>query len=292
MTDMLMNNRKQSVLVTGASSGIGKECALHLEKMGFLVFAGVRTAMDQKRLKTEASGMLQPIILDVTKSESISNAAGLIFAQKEYPLFGLVNNAGIGLRGVLEATPITEVRKMLEVNVIGLYAVTKEFLPLLRSHRGRIVNIGSENSFTAGPNGSAYAASKFAVRAISDSLRLEMVPFGVSVSLIAPTSTESNTWDKLKVYRDKLRASVKPEILDAYKYFFDFEDENVTVENLKPIPAADVADVVAHALTAKKPGYEYPVGANAEKAYKLSQRSKKHYINKMIKKLTDSMSLK
>ena len=123
---------RKSVLVTGASSGIGKECALHLDKLGFKVFAGVRTEQAKEKLQKGASDKFRPIILDVTKEETIKTALEVISREQEYPLFALVNNAGIGLRGVLEVTPEEELRKILEVNVIGLHAVTKTFLPLFR----------------------------------------------------------------------------------------------------------------------------------------------------------------
>ena len=278
----------KSVLITGASSGIGKACALYLDKMGFLVYGGVRTERDAKTLKAESSDMLEPIFLDVTKKETISDAVRAISCKSEYPFFGLVNNAGLGLRGVLEATPEEELRRVLEVNVIGLHAVTRALLPLLRRNKGRIVNMGSENSFTAGPNGSSYAASKFAVRAISDSLRLEMVPFGVTVSLIAPTSTESKTWDKLIAYRKQLRASVSDELFKDYSFFFDSE-ENVLVSIVKPIPANEVAMAVAHALTAKNPHFEYSVGKDSEKAYRTSLRSKSNYTREKIIELENSI---
>lgn len=261
---------KKSILMTGASTGIGKTSALYLDKMGFMVFAGVRNEKDKDILKKEASDRLKPIILDVTKEKTISDAVEIISNEVEYPLFGLVNNAGLGLRGPLEATSEAELRKLLEVNVIGLHAMCRAFLPLLRKNKGRIVNIGSSASFIAGPNGSSYAASKFAVRAISESLRIEQKPFGMFVSLVAPSSIASNIWDKGQAYREKLRITVLPEVFEAYKPLFKAE-ENVVVEKIKPMDPLIVAKAVADGLTSKKPKNVYLVGSASKRAYFISR---------------------
>ncbi len=278
----------KSILITGASSGIGKACALHLDKMGFMVFAGIRNEEDGDTLKKQASDRLKPIILDVTKEETIALAVEMISQETEYPLYSLINNAGVGLRGVLEVTPETELRNLLEVNVIGLHAVTRAFLPLLRNNKGRIVNIGSENSFTAGPSGSSYAASKFAVRAISDSLRLELITFGMSVSLIAPTSTHSDIWEKSKAYREKLHKNISLELREVYKFFLKL-DEGGTIENIKPISALEVVHSIVHALTSEKPKYEYHVTKKSKKVYKLSKLLKENTTGHSIRRLTKYM---
>lgn len=280
---------KQSILITGASSGIGKECALYLDKLGFMVFAGVRTNKVGEELKKEASDKLIPTILDVTKKETIASAVEIISQETEYPLFGLVNNAGVGLRGILETTPETELRNLLEVNVIGLHAVTRAFLPLLRNNKGRIVNIGSEASFAAGPNGSSYAASKFAVRAISDSLRLELINFDMHVSLVAPTSTHSDIWKKNKIYRENLHKNISSELREAYSFFLKME-ERATLENIKAISSLEVAKSVAHALISKKPKYEYTVGKNSKKVYRLSLLPKNITTGYVIRRLIKCMN--
>ena len=266
----MRNNR--SVLITGTSTGIGKACALHLDKMGFKVFAGVRKDKDKDTLINEASEKLKPIILDVVKEDTIVDAVNIISNETEYPLFGLVNNAGIGINGVLEAIPVTELRNLMEVNVIGLHAVTKAFLPLLRKNKGRIINIGSISGFIASPGSSSYAASKFAVRAISDSLRIELKPFGMFVSLVAPGAIESSIRDKSRAYKKKLRKSSDTELLDAYKLFV--KACNKMVNSITPIPAVEVAKAVAHGLTSKKPKNVYFVGNDAKKVYILSKLPK------------------
>jgi len=258
-----------SILITGASSGIGKACALHLDRVGFHVFAGVRKDADYETLNKEATDRLKPILLDVTKEETIVDAASRISSEIEFPLFGLINNAGIGISGVLEATPTEELRKLLEVNVLGLHAVTKAFLPLIRKNRGRIINIGSSAGFLAGPGISSYSASKFAVRAISNSLRLELKPSGIFVSLVAPGAIESSIWKKSREYKEKIRRNASSELREAYKLFIAAGDK--LVDAIKPIPAIEVAKAVEHALSAKNPKCVYIVGKDARKAYNFSK---------------------
>ena len=175
-------------MVTGASTGIGKAIALALDAVGFRLFAGVRSEADGAALRREATGTLTPLFLDVTDESSIARAVEMMTGQINGELYGLVNNAGVGLGGPLELVPISETRKLMEVNVIGLLAVTQAFVPLLRKARGRIVNMGSLAGIIAIPGGSGYAASKFAVQAITDSLRVEFAPFGIQVTIVIQIS--------------------------------------------------------------------------------------------------------
>ena len=279
-------NENKAILITGSSTGIGKACALHLDKLGFKVYAGVRKQTDGDNLKKEASDRLTPIILDVTDTDSIQAAANVIEKENDGELYGLINNAGIGISGVLEVTPIEEIRKLMEVNVIGLLAVTKAMIPLLRKGKGRIINIGSSSSLMAFPGGSVYCASKFAVRAITDSLRLELKHFGISVVMVAPGAIESEIWEKRKEYKAELRKRVKPEIAEHYKSLAKFGDKIEQV--LKKIPAIEVAEVVANALISKKLKYYYCVGNDAKgaaKAAKLPKRLLDWMIMKRIQKL-------
>ena len=136
-----MNFVHQSIVVTGASSGIGEATALHLDELGFSVFAGVRRDADGEALAQRASERLTPIRLDVTDTESITAAVAAVDRATSGRLHGLVNNAGLSVNGPLELVPIEHVKKVMDVNVIGLMAVTRAFLPLIRADRGRIVNI-------------------------------------------------------------------------------------------------------------------------------------------------------
>ncbi len=274
---------KKSVLITGASTGIGKACAHYLDNLGFMVFAGVRNQEDEKQLTKEVSERLKPVMLDVEKEDTIVDAYNMISNETEYPLFGLVNNAGIGRGGVLEATPTEEIRKVMEVNVIGLHAVTKAFLPLLRKHSGRIINIGSISGFVASPAASTYAASKYAVRAITESLHLELKPFGMFVSLVAPGPVESAIWEKSKAYRDRLRKNIDPELTNAYSFFVKIGD--IIDDLINPVPAVEVAKAVAHGLTSKKPKQVYIVGSDAKRTYMLLKLPRRLFNWLMMKHL-------
>ena len=146
---------------------------MELDRLKFQVFAGVRTAEAGERLRKNASPMLTPVLIDVTDAASIADCAAKIKEQTgDHGLAGLVNNAGIGVSGPLELVPIEDLRRQLEVNVIGHVAVTQAVLPMLRIAKGRIVNIGSVNGAVATPYLGPYAASKFAMEAITDALRI------------------------------------------------------------------------------------------------------------------------
>jgi NAD(P)-dependent dehydrogenase (short-subunit alcohol dehydrogenase family) len=263
---------KKAILITGTSTGIGKACALHLDTLGYKVYAGVRKAIDGENLQKEASGNLTPLLLDVTDTDSIATAAGFIKQDNDGELAGLINNAGIGRGGVVEVTPMTEIRRVLEINLIGLIAVTQAFIPLLRPAQGRIINVGSTSSFLAFPGAGIYSASKFAVRAISDSLRLELKPFSMSVILIAPGAVESAIWEKGVEYKKELRQTVSPELAELYAPLRRFGEK--LQEVVKKIPASEVAKQVEKALTVKKPKAYYLVGGDAKGAAKVARLPK------------------
>lgn len=256
----------KTVLITGTSTGIGRACALHLDELGFTVYAGVRRPDDAQDLKKEGSELLRPIILDVTDESSIANAASQIESETGGHLDGLINNAGIGLGGALEVTPLEEIHKLMHVNVIGVLAVTKAFIPMLRESKGRIINIGSTAGYLASPGASVYAASKFAVRALTDAMRLELHDFGIKVILLSPGAIESAIWDKGKAYREALQARVDPDTGAMYGALRRFGDSLYT--DMKRIPALEVARVVADALRTKHPKRYYIVGKDAKGAKK------------------------
>lgn len=262
-------NQGKAVVITGASTGIGRAIATDLASKGFRVFAGVRKPADAEVLLREAVGALTPIMLDVTDEASIVEATRTVSAQTSGKLHGLINNAGVGLGGPLELLPTTEIRTVMEVNVIGLLAVTKAFLPMLRQARGRIVNIGSLAGLLASPGASAYAASKFGVEAITDSLRLELKPFGVQVTVVDPGAVESAIWDKSRTQKETIIAAAPQELRDLYAPLL--ETGKRLAENPRGIvPASAVAKDVAHALTAKRAKVRYLVGPGAKKAAKLA----------------------
>ena len=256
----------KTLLITGTSTGIGRACALHLDDLGYTVYAGVRSAGDAKALKKEGSERLKSMIIDVTDESSLIKTALQIESETGGHLDGLINNAGIGLGGALEVTPLEEIHKLMNVNVIGLLAVTKIFMSMVRESKGRIINIGSTSGYLASPGASVYSASKFAVRAITDALRLELHHFGIKVILISPGAIESAIWEKGKDYREALHARVDPDIAPLYGALRRFGDSLYT--GMKRIPALEVAHVAAEALTKKHPKCYYIVGKDAKGAKK------------------------
>jgi NAD(P)-dependent dehydrogenase (short-subunit alcohol dehydrogenase family) len=229
-----------SVLVTGTSSGIGRACAEHLRDRGWTVLAGVRTAGD-------APAGCEELVLDLTDVR-----------WDERPLDAAVLNAGVALSGPLEFVPLDELRAQFEVNVVGQVALLQAILPALRASRGRVVLMGSVSGRLALPFLGPYASSKFAVEALADSLRGELAPFGVAVSLVQPGSIATPMWRK-----GGERAAELPE--EAVRLY------GSALEGLRAwaakrgavTPPREVAAVVEQALTAERPRTRYVVGQGA-----------------------------
>lgn len=254
----------RAVLVTGASTGIGEACALRLDKLGLRVFAGVRKEADGERLQQKASDRLSPVLLDVTDGASIASAAETVGAAVgDAGLAGLVNNAGISVAGPLEFLPLDDLRRQLEVNVIGQIAVTQAFLPLLRRGDGRIVNIGSSSGRMATPFMGPYCASKFAMEALTDSLRIELRPWGIPVSIVEPGNIATPIWEKSLAEADEAEKKLPQRARDLYEPAIAAIREAAVKFAQAGSPADEVAKRVAHALTAKRPKTRYLVGRNA-----------------------------
>jgi NAD(P)-dependent dehydrogenase (short-subunit alcohol dehydrogenase family) len=253
-----------AVLITGASTGIGAACALHLDRLGFRVWAGLRRPSDGEALAGQASPRLTPVILDVTDSNSIAAAlAGVGAGAGGNGLAGLVNNAGIVVAAPVEILPIAELRKQLEVNVIGLVAVTQAALPLLRRGRGRVVNIGSISGRMATPVIGAYAASKFAVEALTDALRVEVQPWGIDVALIEPGAVATPIWEKSQAAGLALRQAWTPDAAGLYADALSAVERAALRSATQAISPAAVVRAVTHALTAPRPKTRYLVGTAA-----------------------------
>ncbi|MGD0725465.1 MAG: SDR family oxidoreductase [Spirochaetia bacterium] len=255
-----MQNGK-AVLVTGASSGIGKECALRLASRGFRVFAGVRKNEDGERLRAETSGAIIPVLLDVTDSASIADAARRVSGSLDAGgLHGLVNNAGIAVAGPLEMLPPEALRKQFDVNVIGQIAVTQAFLPMLRAARGRIIIMGSILGRLALPFLGAYSAAKFALEALAESLGMEIRASGVSVSIIEPGNIATSIWSKSKSTAMDTAGDLNTGKWDSYRAPAEAFQRYTDRASANGIPARRVALVVEKALAARRPRSRYTVG--------------------------------
>jgi NAD(P)-dependent dehydrogenase (short-subunit alcohol dehydrogenase family) len=260
----VMDTNAQAVLVTGAGKGIGEAVAERLSELGYLVFAGVRQNADIERYRAHQSGNIHPVHLEVTNETSIRSTAHEIKSVLgDRVLFGLVNNAGIALAGPLEFLPINELRRQLEVNVVGQIAVTQAVLPLLRQSRGRIVNIGSIAGRSAMPMVGAYAASKFAMEALTDSLRVELIPAGIDVIIVEPGVIATPIWETSIKSGEAIMDQLPPEAFQYYGRIITAAKERAAGASRIGLPARKVAAVVLHALTARKPKTRYVVGRDA-----------------------------
>jgi NAD(P)-dependent dehydrogenase (short-subunit alcohol dehydrogenase family) len=255
----------RSVVVTGASTGIGRATALHLAAKGQRVFAGVRKDSDGAALTRVATGVLEPLIIDVGEQSSIDAAAKTIDgAVGVQGLSGLVNNAGVAISGPLEYLPIDDLRRQLEVNVIGQIAVTQALLPLIREAEGRIVNIGSvAGRAPSAPLLGPYAASKMAMEALTDSMRAELKPWGIFVSIIEPGNIATRIWEKADSDFDRLESVMPEEGLDRYAKLIAGGRRIAKMADGRGIPPERVARVVERALTARRPKSRYLVGWDA-----------------------------
>jgi NAD(P)-dependent dehydrogenase (short-subunit alcohol dehydrogenase family) len=251
----------KAVLITGASTGIGEACTLRLDEKGVRVFAGVRNESDGAALRARASDRLTPVLIDVTDPETMASARATIAdAVGEDGLAGLVNNAGTFYGGPLEFAPVDELRRLFEVNFFGAIAVTQAFLPLLRAAAGRIVNMSSVSGLMAFPFLGPYAASKFALEAISDSWRVELRPWGISVSVVEPGVVDTPIYDKVLATLRKAREAYPPEARELYGPIFGLSEKR----ERRRTPADRVAGAVEHALFSRRPKRRYLVGGEAK----------------------------
>ena len=262
LDSLRQSTHSQAVVITGASTGIGEACVKRLAAAGFHVFAGVRKAEDGAALQHATGDRVTPLLLDVTNTEQIAAAQATVATMVgENGLAGLINNAGIAVGGPLEFMPLDEFHHQMAVNVYGALAVTQEFLPLLRQATGRIVNMSSISGLAASPFLGPYAASKFALEALSDALRLELRPWGIQVVLVEPGNIATPIWQKGLAFADQLEAKLPPEAQAYYGPIFPFMRAMLT--RSRGTPADAVAQVVEQALTAAQPNARYLVGNDA-----------------------------
>jgi short-subunit dehydrogenase len=264
MSEMSIGDNR-AVVITGASTGIGAACALHLDRLGFAVFAGVRKSEDGEALQKSGSDRLVPVELDVTDLTTIQKSHAVVSeATRDRGLFGLINNAGIAVVGPLEAVPIFDFRQQLEVNVIGQVAVIQAFLPLIRQARGRIVNMGSIAGLSAMPLMGPYSASKFALEAITDALRLEVQQWGIHVAIVEPGAIATPIWNKSAIEAAEREAAIETELRTLYKPVVAAVRKVVGEASKRAISSEVVAKVVEEALTASNPKTRYLVGSDAK----------------------------
>jgi NAD(P)-dependent dehydrogenase (short-subunit alcohol dehydrogenase family) len=273
----------RTVVITGASTGIGRASALRLAQAGFHVFAGVRRQEDGEALRALTSGRLTPVHIDVTDGASIAAAREVVAGEVGTAgLSGLVNNAGTTVPCPVEYLPLKEFRHQLDVNLIGHLAVIQAFLPLLERARGRIVNVSSVGGKVAVPLMAPYAAGKHGLEGLSDALRLELRTTGMHVSVIEPGMIATSMGGKLERDTDVWLRSLPEAGRARYGTGLAAMAAKISRDAANGSPPDVVACAVVHALTSRRPRTRYAVGAGAKQMMFLRRVLPDRWIDRMV----------
>jgi hypothetical protein len=274
-----------TAVITGVSTGIGYETARTLAGREIHVFGSVRRAADADQLKSELGDQFTPLQFDLRDAQAIRTAANLVRSSLRGQRLGaLVNNASMGLGGPLALQPIDEIREQFEVNVTGTVAVTQEFTPLfgsdpsLQGNPGRIVNISSIGGRIGFPLVAAYIGTKFAIEGISESLRRELLVYGIDVIVIAPHSTNTPLLDKAQVQDYSMYENTP--YGGPGKLFVDF----IVHEVRNGYHPRQIAEVIYKAVTARKPRARYSVVPKPLEAWLLTNLFPTRLIDRMMAK--------
>jgi len=255
---------KGAVVITGASTGMGEYCAIGLAQRGYRVFAGVRKAADGEMLRKQAPSGLEPLIIDVVNEAQVRESAVTVEkALGGEPLLALWNNAGITVNGPLEFLPLDDLRRQLEVNVIGQVAATQAFLPMIRKSKGRILITGSIGGFFTTPMLIPYCMSKYAMEAMADGLRRELRPSGVKVVLLEPGGIKSKIWEKGISESEAFLKKAPPQMMEVYGWLVNALRRLAPQMEKGARPPKEVFDCVVHALESSRPRTRYRMGANS-----------------------------
>lgn len=284
-----MQTPQQTVVITGASSGIGRASVARMSRAGWRVFATVRKKADSDSLRREFSDHVHPVLMDVEDEASIQAAAAEIeTASSGRGLDGLVNVAGIGMVRPLEYATMADVRKIFDINFFGQLATMQAFLRLLRRHRGRIVNITTVGVNLAIPFGGLLNASKSAFAKVSDTLRLEMHPFGVRVIAIEPGSINTPAVDKTLGDLEQVIANLPKEAQQQYGAMIrKMGQRGYAMEKNGSSPDV-VAAAVFHALTSSRPRIRYRVGKHARLLSTLPRILPESLMDALLRKMLGS----
>lgn len=246
-----------AVFVTGASTGIGRAAAERLARAGYDVIPGLR------RPDALPDPVKDPVTIDLAEPASIGSATERVLDRARGNLVGLVNNAGYSVSGPCEALDVDDWRAQFEVNLFGHISITRALLPALLANKGRVVNIGSIGGRFASPFLGPYNASKFAVRAWTDAMRMELAPHGVRVVLVEPGSVETAIWDKGRAQADDMERNLTPEQQQRYGPQIAGARKLVDYVATHGITPDKCAAVIEQAMTSTRPKGRYVVGTDA-----------------------------
>jgi NAD(P)-dependent dehydrogenase (short-subunit alcohol dehydrogenase family) len=269
MTASNSSDRRELIVVTGASTGMGAATARELARRGFHVLAGVRRDIDADALRGDG---IEPHILDITVENDVAAIAERVAGDLQgRPLRALINNAGVAINAPVEALPIAQWRRQFEVNLFGQVAMIQALMPALLRSSGTVVNISSVGGKVALPTYPAYAGTKFALEALSDSLRREVHRFGVKVVVIEPGAVKTAMAERGVATADQLKDGMTADQHARYGDLVDAMSSLARSFDKDGVSAEYAATVIAKAATVARPRTRYTVGRDAAVLARLSR---------------------
>jgi NAD(P)-dependent dehydrogenase (short-subunit alcohol dehydrogenase family) len=275
------SDRRELIVVTGASTGMGAATARELARRGFHVLAGVRREIDADALRGEG---IEPQILDITVESDVAAIADRVAADPlGRPLRALINNAGIAVNAPVEALPIAEWRRQFEVNLFGHVAMIQALMPSLLRSSGTVVNISSVGGKVALPTYPAYAGTKFALEALSDSMRREVNHLGVKVVVVEPGAVKTEMAQRGVATAERLKAGMTADQLERYGDLIDAMSNLARSFDTDGVPAERAAKVIADAATAPRPRTRYTIGRDAAILLRLSRLVSDRFLDRVVR---------
>ncbi|MGB8211436.1 MAG: SDR family oxidoreductase [Mycobacterium sp.] len=275
------SDRRELIVVTGASTGMGAATARELARRGFHVLAGVRREIDADALRGDG---IEPHILDITVESDVAAIADRVAADPlGRPLRALINNAGIAVNAPVEALPIAEWRRQFEVNLFGHVAMIQALMPSLLRSSGTVVNISSVGGKVALPTYPAYAGTKFALEALSDSMRREVNDLGVKVVVVEPGAVKTEMAQRGVATADRLKAGMTADQLERYGGLIDAMSNLARSFDTDGVPAERAAKVIANAATAPRPRTRYTIGRDAAILLRLSRVVSDRFLDRVVR---------
>jgi NAD(P)-dependent dehydrogenase (short-subunit alcohol dehydrogenase family) len=275
------SDRRELIVVTGASTGMGAATARELARRGFHVLAGVRREIDAEALRGDG---IEPHILDITVESDVAAIADRVAADPlGRPLRALINNAGIAVNAPVEALPIAEWRRQFEVNLFGHVAMIQALMPSLLRSSGTVVNISSVGGKVALPTYPAYAGTKFALEALSDSMRREVNDLGVKVVVVEPGAVKTEMAQRGVATADRLKAGMTADQLERYGGLIDAMSNLARSFDTDGVPAERAAKVIANAATAPRPRTRYTIGRDAAILLRLSRVVSDRFLDRVVR---------